>query len=537
MEDTDPEQEEFLSLSLAITTTDAAAVTASTSEKRSNNKGKNPKDPYELVEEVNIEEKVFSFLQMREQILRQGGSSSVSLFEAEQDGTNDERRHRLIHLLLNTATAVEDNDVGSALEKLNELYKSVSLTGDSVQRLVAYFADGLTVRILINLTSNLSKSLSQILLYAEKILKESPTREEEFLAFTYLYRVSPYYQFAHFTANQAIIEAFDGEQETNNGVGALHVIDFDVSYGFQWPSLIQSLSEKASSSSSSRTGMVSLRITGFGRSIEELQETESRLVSFSSGFHNLVFEFQGFLRGSNINYLNLVNLMRKRKNETLAVNLVFHLSTLSNFLKISDTLRFVHSLNPSIVLLVEQEGIFPSTNTTTTSSRRSSCFSLMESVQYFEAIFDSLDDCLPRESTERLSIEKNFLGKQIKSMVNFYGDRNEMDQDYLDGGVNVMMESHYCNTPKRYESMETWKTRMLCHGFVGTEMSSKSMIQAKLLLKIRSSTHYCPELQFDHDQESGGGRGFRVWERDEGRAISLGWQNTFLLTASAWHFV
>ncbi|KAH1086272.1 hypothetical protein GYH30_017991 [Glycine max] len=37
--------------------------------------------------------------------------------------------------------------------------------------------------------------------------RPEPKSGEEFLAFTDLYRVSPYYQFAHFTANQAILEA------------------------------------------------------------------------------------------------------------------------------------------------------------------------------------------------------------------------------------------------------------------------------------------------------------------------------------------
>ena len=139
------------------------------------------------------------------------------------------------------------------------------------------------------------------------------------------------------------MEAFEKEEERNNR--ALHVIDFDVSYGFQWPSLIQSLSEKATSGN-----RISLRITGFGKSLKELQETESRLVSFSKGFGSLVFEFQGLLRGSRV-----INL-RKKKNETVAVNLVSYLNTLSCFMKISDTLGFVHSLNPSIVVVVEQEG-------------------------------------------------------------------------------------------------------------------------------------------------------------------------------------
>jgi hypothetical protein len=53
------------------------------------------------------------------------------------------------------------------------------------------------------------------------------------------------------------------------------------------------------------------------------------------------------------------------------------------------------------------------------------------------------------------------------------------------------------------------------------------LIQAKLLLKIR--THYFP-LQFDGDFCGG----FQVFERDDGKGISLGWQDRYLITASAW---
>jgi GRAS domain family len=64
-----------------------------------------------------------------------------------------------------------------------------------------------------------------------------PSQEKEFEAFMEFYRVLPFYQFAHFTANQEIIEACEEEEESING-GHIHVIDFDASYGFQWPSLI-----------------------------------------------------------------------------------------------------------------------------------------------------------------------------------------------------------------------------------------------------------------------------------------------------------
>nr|GFD11423.1 hypothetical protein [Tanacetum cinerariifolium] len=180
----------------------------------------------------------------------------------------------LIHLLLVSATSLDENKLDSAVENLSELYQNVSLNGDSVQRVAAYFADGLVARLLTRRSP-----------FHEMIMKE-PSPEDEFLAYMELYKVSPYYQFAHFTANQVIMEAFEREEKDNNQT--LHVVDLDVGYGFQWPSLMQSLSDKAT------TGNLvsSLRITGFGRTLEELEETEARLVGFAKTFKNLIFEFQ-----------------------------------------------------------------------------------------------------------------------------------------------------------------------------------------------------------------------------------------------------
>ncbi|KAK7380600.1 hypothetical protein VNO78_33115 [Psophocarpus tetragonolobus] len=458
----DSEEEELLNLTLSV----AAGREREKKGRRRDNSDTNYSIP--MKSNDGYEGKIFMLLQMREMMLRKDHRRKGVVEDGNNNGLS------LIHLLLSTATAVDGRNYCAALENLIDLYQTVSLTGDSVQRVVAYFADGLAARLLTRKSPFYD------------MLMEEPTSDEEFLAFTDLYRVSPYYQFAHFTANQAILEAYEEEEERNNK--ALHVIDFDVSYGFQWPSLIQSLSEKATSGN-----RISLRITGFGNSLKELQETEARLVSFSKGFGNhLVFEFQGLLRGSS----RIINL-RKQKNETVAVNLVSYLNTLSSFMKVSDTLGFVHSLSPSIVVLVKQEG---SRSVKTFLSR------FTESLHYFAAMFDSLDDCLPLESTERLRIEKKLLGKEIKSMLNY-------DMDGVD-------------CPK-YEKMETWKARMENHGFVRRKISSKGLIQAKLLLKMR--THYYP-LQLEEE----GGGGFKVSERYEGSVISLGWQNRFLLTVSAW---
>ncbi|PQM40937.1 hypothetical protein Pyn_37389 [Prunus yedoensis var. nudiflora] len=214
MEDID--EEELLNLSLAIVTTSRGERLKKRERRDHKNVLVSPLNSYE-----GCEGKIFRLLQMREQMLKLDPKKKGA-HVLDEDG----KGLHLIHMLLITATAVNENNVSSALENLN----------------------GLAARLLTRKSP-----------FFDMIMKE-PTSAEEFVSFTSLYRVSPYYQFAHFTANQAIIEAFEKEEEKNNR--ALHVIDFDVSYGFQWPSLIQSLSEKATSGN-----RISLRITGFGQSL------------------------------------------------------------------------------------------------------------------------------------------------------------------------------------------------------------------------------------------------------------------------------
>ncbi|KAH6789058.1 hypothetical protein C2S51_004064 [Perilla frutescens var. frutescens] len=453
------DEEEFLCLRLAIA--------ADSGCERKRKRKETPDLSYSSSDQSYEEEgKILSLFQMRDQMLK--------LHHKREDQQSDEdgKGLHLIHLLLVAATSVDQNNLNAAVENLCELYQNACLTGDSVQRVAAYFADGLVARLLTRDSP-----------FYDMIMK-APTVGEEFLSYTALYKVSPLYQLAHFTANQAILEAFEQHERTNSR--SLHVVDFDVSYGFQWPSLMQSLSEKASSAS-----RILLKITGYGGCLEEIRETESRLVSFAKGFRNLIFEFDGIVRGSNDQAKPKI-----KKGEIVAANLAFHLSSLGSYSEISDTLNYLHSLNPSIVVLVEQEG-----------SRKTHNFlsRFMESLHHFAAIFDSLDDCLPLDSSERLRIEKNHLGTEIKHVMNY-------DKD----GDNCL----------RFENMETWKKRMESHGFSGLQQSSNSIMQAKLLLKIRS---HCSGMHFD-----GENGGFRVFERDDGRALSLGWQEKLLITTTSW---
>ncbi|GAA0138784.1 hypothetical protein LIER_42551 [Lithospermum erythrorhizon] len=432
------------------------------------------------VSEASNESKIFSLLQQREKMLKLQTSSMIP---NQQEGKLGGGIH-VIHLLLLAAKAVnnvQQKGIGLAVRTLIDLFQSVSLKGDSIQRVAAYFADALVARLLTVESP-----------FFDTIMK-SPTAEEELFAFTELYKVSPFYQFAHFTANQAILEAFEDHNHLT-----LHVIDFDICYGFQWPSLIQSLSER-----SSPTNRVSLKITGFGRSLEELQVIEARLSSFAKGFRNLVFEFRGMLSQGCNNENNLEFLrLRRKKNETLAINIIFNPNMVRGSTRFinsmsSETLRVIHSLDPSIVTMVEKEG------SSGRNGYQNFLGTLMESLHYYAAMFDSLDDCLPYGSIKRLSIEKNHLGKEIKDVIINCGDSDNKS--------------------------ETWKSRMERHGFEGIKLSSKCLIQAKLLLKLRS--HGSPVY---FGRENGG---FRVFEKDDGKGISLGWQHRRLITISAWKVV
>ncbi|XP_019154802.1 PREDICTED: scarecrow-like protein 23 [Ipomoea nil] len=427
-----------------------------------------------LSDDESYEGQIFSLLQTREQMLKVEKRAAKAVADEEEDKGGG---LHLIHLLLVSATAVDENTPGPAAESLSELYRRASLSGDAVQRVAAYFADALVARLLTRKSP-----------FYHMIMKP-PTPHEHLFAFTHLYRASPFHQFAHFTANQAIIEAFHQESHTNNAT--LHVIDFDVSHGFQWPSLIQSLSSPPTK--------ISLKITAFGPTLSELRETEARLVSFAKGFRNLSFSFTGMLLNS-IDYYTLAKIT-KTPHETVAVNLVFYLNRLPKF---SDALRAVHLLSPSVVTVVEQEGFF--------RSPRNFLSRFMESLHYFAAMFDSLDDCLPIDSQERLSIEKNYLGNEIKRVMTNNGGCGE-------GDLIV----------PRYEKMETWKGRMESEGFCGVRLSCQNVMQAKLLLKIASSGGHCCRVRFDG--------GFRVFERDDGMAISLAWQDKPLTTASVWRCV
>lgn len=365
---------------------------------------------------------------------------------------------QLVNLLLKCAEATAQRNVKLAGRILGELYQGASLYGDSMQRVAAYFAEGLAARIVSKDSPMYSNLMVQ------------PSTEQYCAAFTTLYKVAPYFQFAHFTANQAIVEAVEGHK-------FVHVIDLDIMQGFQWPSLIQALASREG-------GPPQLRITGVGEHANIVRETGRRLTSFATSF-GVPFEFHAVVEEKLENLTPEV--LAPRFGEAIAVNAVLQLHRLLNPTSGENLHKFMHTLcrrlNPRVVTLVEQEA---------NHNAQSFLGRFMEALHYYAAVFDSLDACLPQQNEERVKVEQFLFAPQIKNIV------------VSDGNERV----------ERHETFDLWQQRMEMAGFFRVPLSAHAISQAKLLLQFSSC------------------EGYRLHERNG--SICLGWQERQLLTASAW---
>ncbi|KAJ6754511.1 GRAS FAMILY PROTEIN RAM1 [Salix purpurea] len=138
---------------------------------------------------------------------------------------------------------------------------------------------------------------------------------------------SPYVKFAHFTANQAIFEAFETEE-------LVHVIDLDILQGYQWPAIMQALAARPG-------GAPFLRITGVGSSMENVKETGRCLAELAHSLH------------VPLEYLK-PHKFNRRVGEALAVNSVNRLHRVPGNC-LGNLLAMIRDQAPNIVTVVEQE--------------------------------------------------------------------------------------------------------------------------------------------------------------------------------------
>ncbi|KAK4276356.1 hypothetical protein QN277_019313 [Acacia crassicarpa] len=370
----------------------------------------------------------------------------------------------MTQVLVACAKAVSDNDLLMARCLMDELRQMVSVSGEPIQRLGAYILEGLVAR--------LSASGSSIY----KALRCKEPASAELLSYMHiLYEVCPYFKFGYMSANGAIAEAMKDEDR-------VHIIDFQIAQGSQWITLIQAFAARPG-------GPPHIRITGIDDSTSAyargggLNIVGRRLSKLAEKF-KVPFEFHAAaISGCDVQLHNL----GVRPGEALAVNFAFMLHHMPDESVSTENhrdrlLRLVKSLSPKVVTLVEQES---NTNTAPFLPR------FLETLDYYKAMFESIDVTLPRDHKERINVEQHCLARDLVNII------------ACEGVERV----------ERHEVLGKWKARFAMAGFTPYPLSSLVNSTIKKLLENYSDR-------------------YRLQERNG--ALYLGWMNRDLVASCAW---
>ncbi|OVA06544.1 Transcription factor GRAS [Macleaya cordata] len=365
---------------------------------------------------------------------------------------------RLVHFLMTCAESVQRGDIplaASLIEEMRTILTRVN-TGCGIGKVAGYFIEALTRRVFTPQTLTTSES----------------TQENEFL-YHHFYEACPYLKFAHFTANQAILEAFDGHD-------SVHVIDFNLMHGLQWPALIQALALRPG-------GPPFLRLTGIGPPSpdgrDSLREIGLRLAELAWSV-NVRFAFRG-VAASRLDDVKPW-MLQVKPTEAVAINSIMQLHRLlgsdpTRNSPIDSVLGWIRSLNPKIVTIVEQEA---------DHNQPEFIDRFTEALYYYSTMFDSLEAC----------------GLQPeKAIAEMYIQREICNVLCCEGSGRV----------ERHEPLAKWRARLGASGFGPLHLGSNAFKQASMLLTLFSA------------------EGYSVEEKEG--CLTLGWHSRPLIAASAWH--
>lgn len=443
-----------------------------------------------------------------------GGGGSP--YQWLKDLKSEDRGLYLIHLLLACANHVANGNLENANIALDQISYLASPNGDTMQRIASYFAESLADRILRS-WNGIYKALNSTKL---RVVSEDILLKKMF--FEYF----PFLKVASVIANQAIIEAMEGEK-------MVHIVDLNASEPLQWRALLQDLSARPE-------GPPHLRITGVHQQKQVLEQIahvlteEAEKLDVPFQFHQVVSKLENLdieklrvktgeaLAISSVmqlhtllahddepqkksplgfKHLNGVHLQRAILNQnTLGDLLENEMMTHSVFspgnesasssplsssasTKMEGFLHALWGLSPKVMVVTEQDS---NHNGTTLMER------LSESLYYYAALFDCLEFTLQRTSLERLKVEKMMFGEEIKNIVACEGGERR----------------------ERHEKLDKWFQRLDGAGFMNVPLSYYAMLQARRLLQSYSC------------------EGYKI--KDENGSVVICWHDRALFSVSAW---
>ncbi|CAL5389679.1 unnamed protein product [Camellia sinensis] len=368
-------------------------------------------------------------------------------------------------LLINCAQTIAADDHRSANDLLKQIRQHSSPIGDGTQRLAHYVANGLEAR-LVGTGSQIYKALVSKRTSAADYLK----------AYRLFLASCPFRKISNFVSNKTIMAK--AENATR-----LHIIDFGVLYGFQWPTFIQRISTRQGGPPKIRMTGIEFPQPGF-RPAAGVEETGHRLADYARSF-DVPFEFNAIAKKWDT--IKLVDL-KIEKDEFLVVNCLYRAKTLHDETVMVDSprnivLNLIRRTNPDIFIHGIINGAYNAPFFVTR---------FKEALFYFSALFDMLETNVPREYHERMLIEREVLAKEALNVI------------ACEGWERV----------ERPETYKQWQVRNLRSGFMQLPFDRDIMLRATE--KVRSSYH--KDFMIDEDSQ---------W-------LLQGWKGRIIYALSCW---
>ncbi|XP_062203162.1 protein NODULATION SIGNALING PATHWAY 2-like [Phragmites australis] len=313
-------------------------------------------------------------------------------------------------LLVAGARAVEAGDsIGASaiMSRFDDLvpgftYRSYGAAVSPSNHLACYFARGLQSRISGART--------------ESHPTAAPAPENRMPAYRMLQELSPFIKFAHFTANQAILEATVDDPD-------VHVVDLNIGEGVQWASLMSDLV---------RHGSKPFHLTAVTTDADPDAGTRSMAARWLSEFaESLSLPF----RYSSLHLRSEEDLhdFTKSYNGSVIVSCDTTDKSYSSLIKLQTLLVVsVKILQPKLVILTEEE-LFRIDRKPSLGVASFAEF-FCEALPHFTAMLDSLSSCFCDGGYGVCLglVEKEMLGPRIEEAVGQYGS--------VTGGVSGDLE-------------------------------------------------------------------------------------------------
>ncbi|OEL19294.1 DELLA protein GAI, partial [Dichanthelium oligosanthes] len=349
---------------------------------------------------------------------------------------------RLVHLLMSCAGAVEAGDHAAASACLADAHAALAAVSP---------ASGIG-RVAVHFTAALSRRLFPPTPSPPPPPAAGDVVADHAFLYHHFYEAGPYLKFAHFTANQAILEAVQGCKH-------VHIIDFNLMQGLQWPALIQALALRPG-------GPPFLRLTGIGPPSppgrDDLRDVGVRLADLARSVR-VHFSF----RGVAANRLDEVRpwMLQVSQGEAVAVNSVLQLHrlvadpTAADAAPIDAVLDCVSSMRPRVFTVVEQEA---------DHNKPGFLDRFTEALFYYSAVFDSLDAAS---------------GGAVDAAAEAYLEREICDIVCAEGAERR----------ERHEPLRRWRDRLGRAGLAGVPLGVNALRQARMLVGLFSGEGHCVE--------------------------------------------